>query len=67
MLDMLLGAILFALGLWSGVYLCRCKVAAPAPPAPATKPEKPYDKYRDPLTGLYSRNMVKGQPDVKPR
>jgi hypothetical protein len=67
MLDMLLGALLYALGLWSGVFLCRRKVAAPAPPEPATKAKRPYDDYRDPVTKLYSRKAVKGSTDVKPR
>lgn len=67
MIDMVIGAALYALGLWSGVYLCRRKVKASASSAPAQKPKRPYDSYRDPLTNLYSRTMVKGQPDVKPR
>jgi hypothetical protein len=70
MTYMLLGAAIYALGLWSGVFLCRRKAAAPAPPAPAKpadKPKRPYDSYRDPLTNLYSRKAVKGSTDVKPR
>jgi hypothetical protein len=59
MLDMLLGAILYALGLWSGVFLCRRKPVTPAAP-----PDK-FAKYRDPKTGLLSARMVekqKGEP-----
>ena len=69
MTNMLLGAFLYALGLWSGVYLCK----HPKPSTPATPADKPddsqkgYGRYRDPLTGLYSRKMVKGSTDVKPR
>ena len=51
-LSLIIGAILYALGLWSGVYLVRHPKAAP--------PDK-FAKYRDPATGLLSARKVEQQ------
>ena len=51
-LDMVIGALLFALGLWSGVFLSKRK-----PVEPPAKDK--YDDYRDPQTGRLSSRMVR--------
>ena len=56
MTYMLLGAILYALGLWSGVFLCRRKPVTPAPPV-----NDRFGQYRNPATGLLSTRMVEKQ------
>ncbi len=59
MIDMLIGALIFALGLASGVFVMRHPKphATPQPTAQADK----YGKYRNPATGLLSTRMVEAQ------
>lgn len=52
MLELIIGALIFAAGLAAGLYL------KPKPDPPVLEPQQKkdaYDDYRDPITGRYSR------------